>query len=131
MTRLNITDISTDFNKSPITGDIPVKKDAEAIKQSLRNLLLMNKFDKPFNPEISAGLRSLLFENFPDPVRRDIIREKVQYIINKYEPRIALQDVELLSSEDENVLTIQITYNVINQENLQSQSLTVNLERNR
>jgi predicted component of type VI protein secretion system len=92
---------------------------------------LLNKFDKPFNPDIDVGLREVLFENFPDFIRKDIISRKVEYIINKYEPRVKLQKVDVVSSEDQNGLTIQITYGVVNQENLQSQSLQVNLERNR
>lgn len=131
MAKINITDISNDFTKNPVTGDISVKKDADAIKQSLRNLLLLNKFDKPFNPDIDAGLRQVLFENFPDPIRKAIITEKIEYIINKYEPRIVLQDVEVLTEEDENKLTIQVTYGVVNREDLSAQSLKVNLERNR
>jgi phage baseplate assembly protein W len=131
MAKLNITDISNDFTKNPSTGDITIVKDGNAIKQSLKNLLLLNKFDKPFNPDIDVGLREVLFENFPDFIRKNIIREKVEYIINKYEPRVKLQEVDVVSSEDQNGLTIQITYGVVNQENLQSQSLQVNLERNR
>jgi len=131
MAKLNITDISNDFTKNPSTGDINILKDGNAIKQSLKNLLLLNKFDKPFNPDIDVGLREVLFENFPDFIRKNIIREKVEYIINKYEPRVKLQEVDVVSSEDQNGLTIQITYGVVNQENLQSQSLQVNLERNR
>jgi phage baseplate assembly protein W len=131
MAKLNITDISNDFTKNPSTGDINIVKDGNAIKQSLKNLLLLNKFDKPFNPDIDVGLREVLFENFPDFIRKDIISRKVEYIINKYEPRVKLQKVDVVSSEDQNGLTIQITYGVVNQENLQSQSLQVNLERNR
>ena len=131
MAKLNITDISNDFTKNPSTGDINILKDGNAIKQSLKNLLLLNKFDKPFNPDIDVGLREVLFENFPDFIRKDIIIRKVEYIINKYEPRVKLQEVDVVSSEDQNGLTIQITYGVVNQENLQSQSLQVNLERNR
>lgn len=131
MAKLNITDISNDFTKNPSTGDINILKDGNAIKQSLKNLLLLNKFDKPFNPDIDVGLREVLFENFPDFIRKDIIVRKVEYIINKYEPRVKLQEVDVVSSEDQNGLTIQITYGVVNQENLQSQSLQVNLERNR
>ena len=123
MAKLNITDISNDFTKNPSTGDINILKDGNAIKQSLKNLLLLNKFDKPFNPDIDVGLREVLFENFPDFIRKDII--------DKYEPRVKLQEVDVVSSEDQNGLTIQITYGVVNQENLQSQSLQVNLERNR
>ena len=131
MAKLNITDISNDFTRNPSTGDINILKDGNAIKQSLKNLLLLNKFDKPFNPDIDVGLREVLFENFPDFIRKDIIVRKVEYIINKYEPRVKLQEVDVVSSEDQNGLTIQITYGVVNQENLQSQSLQVNLERNR
>ena len=131
MAKLYITDISNDFTKNPSTGDINILKDGNAIKQSLKNLLLLNKFDKPFNPDIDVGLREVLFENFPDFIRKDIIVRKVEYIINKYEPRVKLQEVDVVSSEDQNGLTIQITYGVVNQENLQSQSLQVNLERNR
>lgn len=131
MAKLNITDISNDFTKNPVTADISVKRDNDAIKQSLKNLLLLNKFDKPFNPDIDVGLREVLFENFPEPIRKNIISEKVEYIINKYEPRVQLQEVDVLSLEDENTLTIQITYGIANQSNLGSQSLQVNLERNR
>lgn len=131
MAKLNVTDLSNDFTKSPVTGDIPVKKDEEAVKQSLKNLLLMKAFDKPFNPDIDAGLNYVLFENFPDSIRKDIIREKVEYIISKYEPRVRIDGVEVQSNEDQNTLVIQITYGIVNQENLSPQSLTVNLERNR
>jgi phage baseplate assembly protein W len=131
MAKLNITDISNDFTKNPVTADISVKRDNDAIKQSLKNLMLLNKFDKPFNPDIDVGLREMLFENFPEPIRKNIIREKVEYIINKYEPRVQLQEVDVLSLEDENTLTIQITYGIANQSNLGLQSLQVNLERNR
>lgn len=131
MAKLNITDISNDFTKNPSTGDISIQVGGNAIKQSLRNLLLLNKFDKPFNPDIDVGLREVLFENFPDFIRKDIIQGKVEYIINKYEPRVKLQKVDVVSSENENLLTIEITYGVVNQENLQEQSLQVNLERNR
>ena len=131
MAKINITDISNDFTKNPITGDISVKKDSDAIKQSLKNLVLMDAFDKPFDPDLNTGLRDLLFENFPDPIRKTIITEKLEYIINKYEPRVQLEDVQVQNFDDEHVLGIQITYKIVNQENLPPQSLQVNVERNR
>jgi len=66
--KLKITDISNDLAINPLTGDISIKKDQDAIRQSLKNLLLMEQFDKPFNPNIQAGLRKYLFENIPFPI---------------------------------------------------------------
>jgi hypothetical protein len=64
MRNFNITDLSSDFSVHPLTGDVAVKKNADAIKQSLKNLLFMNKFDKPFDPSLDSGLQEVLFENF-------------------------------------------------------------------
>lgn len=129
MNKLNITDISNDFSAHPLTGDISVKKNADAIKQSLKNLLLMNRFDKPFDPNLNSGLREVLFENFPDPIIQDIIQKKVQYIIGRYEPRVVLKSVEVQSLYDKNLLQIDITYSLRHDSALGPQSLQIALER--
>lgn len=129
MNKLNITDISNDFSAHPLTGDISVKKNADAIKQSLKNLLLMNRFDKPFDPNLNSGLREVLFENFPDPITQDIIEKKVQYIIGRYEPRVVLKSVEVQSLYDKNLLQIDITYSLRHDSVLEPQSLQIALER--
>lgn len=129
MNKLNITDISNDFSAHPLTGDVAIKKDTDAIKQSLRNLLLMNRFDKPFDPNLNSGLREVLFENFPDPITQNIIEKKVQYIIGRYEPRVSLKSVEVQSLYDKNLLQIDITYNLRHDSAASEQSLQIALER--
>jgi phage baseplate assembly protein W len=131
MAKINITDISNDFTSNPVTGDISVKKDLDAIKQSLRNLLLLNKFDKPFKPQIDVGLYDLLFENFPDPVFQTIISQKINYIISEYEPRVEVQKVEVENRYEDNMLTIDITFTLKNEKQATPQNLQINLERNR
>jgi len=126
---LNITDISNDFTSNPVTGDISVKKNIDAIKQSLRNLMLMKKFDKPFDPKLDVGLNEVLFENFPDPILKDIISKKIEYIISVYEPRIKLQNVEAQSVYEQNLLQIDITFTLKNQATEEVQNLQINLER--
>ena len=131
MAKINITDISNDFTSNPVTGDISVKKDLDAIKQSLRNLLLLNKFDKPFKPQIDVGLQDLLFENFPDPVFQTIISQKINYIISEYEPRVKVQKVEVENRYEDNLMTIDITFTLKNEKQATPENLQINLERNR
>ena len=126
---LNITDISNDFTSNPVTGDISVKKNIDDIKQSLRNLMFMKKFDKPFDPKLDVGLNEVLFENFPDPILKDIISKKIEYIISVYEPRIKLQNVEVQSVYEQNLLQIDITFTLRNQATEEVQNLQINLER--
>lgn len=129
MIKFNITDLSNDFSAHPLTGDITVKKNADAIKQSLKNLLFMNRFDKPFDANLDSGLREVLFENFPDPIAKDIIEKKVQYIIGRYEPRVVLRSVEVQTRYDENILQIDINYTLKHDNELPVQSLQIAIER--
>jgi phage baseplate assembly protein W len=129
MAKIKITDLSNDFTSNPITGDISVKKDLDAVKQSLRNLMFLKKFDKPFDPLIDVGLNEVLFENFPDAILSDIITKKVEYIISKYETRALLQKVEVQNFDDKNLLQIDITFTLRNEDQSTLQSLQINLER--
>ena len=91
--------------------------------------MLMKKFDKPFDPKLDVGLNEVLFENFPDPILKDIISKKIEYIISVYEPRIKLQNVEVQSVYEQNLLQIDITFTLKNQATEEVQNLQINLER--
>lgn len=130
MNKINVTDFNTEFIAHPLTGDLAVKKDIEAIKQSMKNLLLLNKFDKPFNPDIDAGLRELLFENYPEPILDYLIKQKVEYIISKYETRVSLKQV-VVKETNSNAITIDITFTLTNNKTVEPNNLTVLLERTR
>ena len=129
MSKLNITDLSNDFSANPMTGDVSVKRDSDAIKQSLKNLLLLEQFDKPFNPNLNAGLRQFLFESLPEPILQDLIGQRVQYIIETYEPRIELVGVKVGFVDNENALNIVVEYKLVNTKNLGNEILQILLER--
>ena len=56
-------DLNLNFNKNIITSDIAKLTDVEAIKRSVRNLVQLNHYEKPFHPEIGSNIRATLFEN--------------------------------------------------------------------
>jgi len=125
----NSKDLSNDFLLNPLTGDVSIKKGEDAIRQSLKNLLLMQKFDKPFDPDLDVGIQELLFEQLPLDVFNEILRDKINYIIKEYEPRVVLQNVEMKELPDQNKVLIDITYSVKNTSFEQPQNLQLFLER--
>lgn len=102
------TDINLALITNPITGDISTLYNENCIKRSLLHLMLMEKWDVPFHPEISSGLQDSLFELAGD-ITRNNIRSNIEWIIKQYEPRILVKDinVELSQAQDAYAITIQ------------------------
>ena len=85
-------DLNLFFTPNPVTKDISKVTDIQAIKRSVRNLVLLNPGENPFHPEIGTGIRDALFENFTPPVR-EALRSKIENIIKLYEPRVTVISV--------------------------------------
>ena len=102
-------DIDLTFNKKP-AGDIYKKRDAAAVKQSIKNLLLTDHYEKPFNPFFGANLRGMLFEL--DTTDSIIIEDNIKRLIGSYEPRARVDDV-LVSSRG-NDLNVSLYFTVQN-----------------
>lgn len=119
-------DLDINFDRNPVTGDVAVRKDEEAIKRALRNLVLYSRNDKPFHPEISCGITDLLFDN-PDPLTMREIKNKLQYIIDKYEPRVKTAQVNVVHIVDTGTLRVTIDFTIANVNRVFT--TTVNLER--
>ena len=92
-------DLDLDFIKHPVTKDISTKKDVEAVKRSLRNLIQTNRYDKKFHPEIDGGVTRHLFGLSTANTKHDIVNAVRTCIIN-YEPRVTVDDVAVVSSDD-------------------------------
>lgn len=126
-----------DFLKNPITNDVNLKKDIEAVKRSLRNLLLYRRYEKPFQPEFSADVQSLLFEN-NSPVYLTVMKKKIEDSIRSFEPRIAELNVQFSSFTtvtgqefgdfDTNALNVKISFSVYTFP-LEIEELNIVLER--
>lgn len=124
--------IHTDFKKnlevSPVSADITLLKDEDAVKESIKNLILTDRGERLMQPTIGGNVRAMLFENITPSVLT-LIEDQVRTTINLYEPRAELVDVIVTSNIDDNVVRIQIVFYVRN--NQQPISVDVFLERTR
>lgn len=121
------SDLDIFFRKHPITGDVVRKTDTDAIKRSVRNIVLTNKFERPFKPNFGGSIRNLLFELNTD---RQINRMKITLAkeIEVLEPRVNNVQVAL-SNQDNNKLDMTIFYNIIN--GSPNQEIEINVSRTR
>lgn len=108
-------DLDLNFTPHPVTGDIVRKYDEAAIKQSLRNLIQTRNYERPFHSEIGSPVRALMFE-MVTPLTALSVKRAVIDVINNFEPRVELQEVETIISPDSNSLYVSITFNIINTE---------------
>ncbi len=102
-------DFHKDLTVNPFSNDIALKTDEEAIKDALKNLILIDKGEKLFQPYFGGNIRAMLFElNSPATIK--LIQEQIKTTINNYEPRAELIDVEVYSLIDDNKVAIKIIY---------------------
>ena len=112
--RKEYKDIDLSFT-AKTNGEIFVKKEAAAVKQAVKNLILTDYFEKPFEPFYGGNIRSLLFELADDEVEEET-RENIIRAINAYEPRAIVREVSVNYQEERNSISIYIEFQVINTE---------------
>jgi phage baseplate assembly protein W len=121
------TDLDLFFGKKSSNSDVQELTDIKAVKRSIRNLVLLNHYEKPFHPEIASGVRDMLFENMT-PVTATILARKIEDVIINFEPRARLISVTALPNLDRNEYEVSIEFYVVNQPT-ELVDLTVMLER--
>ena len=107
------SDLDLFFGKKISDNDISKITDVEAVKRSIRNLVQLNVYDKPFHPEVSGGVREMLFENMT-PVVSTIISRQIEDVIENFEPRASLVSVRALPDFDRNAYEVQVAFYVVN-----------------
>lgn len=118
------TDFTNKFTIHPLKGDLALKNDADSVKQSIKNLVLTDKGERLFQPNIGCKVRSLLFENFT-PQSKIVAKQTIEETINEYEPRAMLQNVEISSDPDNNAMLVSVLFNLINSPEVQSLELEI------
>ena len=108
------TDLDLFFGKKSSNSDVQEITDIKAVKRSIRNLVLLNHYEKPFHPEIASGVRDMLFE-LMTPVTAQILARKIEDVINNFEPRARLISVTALPNLDRNEYEVSIEFYVVNQ----------------
>ena len=106
-------DLDLFFGKKNSDRDINTVTDIQSVKRSIRNLVLLNHYEKPFHPELASGIRDMLFENIT-PIVGNVLARKVEDVINNYEPRARLISVRSLPDVDRNGYEIVVTFYVVN-----------------
>ena len=107
------SDLDLFFSKKISDNDISKITDVQAVKRSIRNLVLLNTYEKPFHPEISSGVRGMLFENMT-PITANILARKVEDVINNFEPRARLISVTAIPDLDRNAYEVAVQFYVVN-----------------
>tara|TARA_B100001250_G_scaffold95627_1_gene79931 strand:- start:1634 stop:2026 length:393 start_codon:yes stop_codon:yes gene_type:complete len=105
-------DLSITFKKHPVSDDLVQVKDKAAILQSVTALLLTNKGERPFKPNLGSGIRESLFEPL-DYATGGLIRGQVIDCINRYEPRISLDNVIVEPDELNNGYNVEIFFTIV------------------
>tara|TARA_R110002020_G_scaffold71401_3_gene184452 strand:+ start:2057 stop:2479 length:423 start_codon:yes stop_codon:yes gene_type:complete len=121
-------DFFTDFSRHAQTGELNTKTNEESVKQSVKNLLLTNKYERLFYPELGANLRALLFENATPAVYQQT-KDYIQDVFDNYEPRAEFITSDVSFDHDRNRADITVRFRLIN--SVEPTTLSVILERTR
>ena len=107
------TDLDLFFTKKIVGSDVNKVTDIQAVKRSIRNLILLNTYDKPFHPEIAGGIRDMLFEPM-SPIVAAVLARKIEDVIKNFEPRCRLVSVRSIPDFDRNIYNVSIEFYVVN-----------------
>ena len=122
-------DISLSFEPHPVTGDLTVIKDANAIKRSVRNLVQTIPRERFFNPNLGTDIRGSLFD-FVDFGTASVIQQQIQTTIENYEPRVDNLEIEVIPRPDDNEFEVNIFFDIVGQQ-FPSQAFQFILEASR
>lgn len=122
------SDLDLNFIANPATGDITSKNDANAIKQSIKNLVLTRNFERPFHPEIGSQVYNLLFDQF-SPMTQSMMEQAIRNTITNFEPRVNLRKVSVALNNDNQTAYVTVVFTILN--TVQPISVDLTLKRTR
>ena len=106
-------DLNLDFQQNTATKDIQKMLDVESVKRSVRNLINLNHYEKPFHPEIGSNLRGMLFENITPQISH-YMGKQIELLIKNYEPRCKMVEVVNKPNIERNGYSVSVSFYVIN-----------------
>ena len=107
------TDLDLFFGRKTSDNDVRQVTNAQAVKRSIRNLVQLNTYEKPFHPEIAGGVRELLFEPM-SPLVAVVIARKIEDVITNFEPRARLVSVRAFPDLDRNAYEVSVEFYIVN-----------------
>jgi hypothetical protein len=107
------SDLDIDFTMHPITKDVSRKTKEYAIIQSVKNLIMTNYYERPFNPSLGSGIRAMLFEPI-DGITASTLNKEISNLINNFEPRVKLDGLQVNANDQEQRYDISIRFYTLN-----------------
>jgi phage baseplate assembly protein W len=109
-------DLDLNFTAHPVKKDVSKNFNEMAIINSVKNLVLTNHYERPFQPEIGSNVRKLLFENVDNFIASQL-ESALEETVTNFEPRVQISKITAMPSPDENRYNIQMEFFIINQTN--------------
>lgn len=106
-------DLDISFSHHPVTGALKVLKNEEAVKRSVKNLVLTNLYEKKFQPFLAGDVISQLFEQF-DTVSVSLMKTRIENVLNNYEPRVKFLDAIVNPDYDRNAIRVTVVFELLN-----------------
>jgi phage baseplate assembly protein W len=106
-------DLDLDFLPHPTTGDVMKKVGVEALKRSIRNLVLTNYYDRPFRGGIGSNAQKLLFNNI-EPLTATFLQDAIEEVVRNFEPRVSILSVAVQADPDQNGYVASISFTIKN-----------------
>ena len=107
-------DLANSFAKNPVTRDLIVLKNANAIKQAMKNLVLTSPGEKLFQSEVGSKVYQLLFEPL-DAFTVDTLQDEITNTLRNFEPRVEVISVEITALDDYHELRVDVEYRIVGQ----------------
>jgi phage baseplate assembly protein W len=106
-------DLDLNFTIHPVKKDINKHTAEMAVINSIKNLVLLNHYEKPFQPEIGSNIRRLLFENL-DTVTASLVEREIQQTIDNFEPRARVSRIDVIPDFDRNGFSVLLEFFIVN-----------------
>ena len=122
------SDLDLTFKSLPVTNDVALRYDDQSVIASVRNLLLTNFYERPFQPKLGSNINSILFE-MADGITANIVENEIKNVISNYEPRVKINQLTVTPSEDENSFNLFMSFFIGN--NTRATTVNMLLQRSR
>ena len=121
-------DLDLNFTIHPVKKDINKNIDEMAVINSVKNLILTNHYERPFQPDLGSNIQKLLFENM-DSITASVLEREITQVIQNFEPRVRVSKVSVSPDFDNNKFSVGMEFYIVNR----TEPITINffLERAR
>ena len=107
------SDLDLNFTVHPVKKDINIYKDEMAVINALKNLILTNYYERPFQPDLGSNVRKLLFEHM-DIITAAALEKEIEQTITNFEPRVQILDISVAPNDEKNSYGVTMRFNVVN-----------------